>query len=74
MDYVFPTSHTTLIVWDFPAGPVVKTPCLHCRGQGSIPGRGAKIPHAAECDQKIKTKNEETKKTLIGYNGADFLI
>ena len=31
---------------DFPGGPVVKTPGSLCRGHGSIPGWGAKIPHA----------------------------
>ena len=30
--------------WDFFDSPVVKTPCFHCRGTGSIPGWGAKIP------------------------------
>ena len=24
--------------WDFPGGPVVKTLCVHYRGQASIPG------------------------------------
>ena len=32
---------------DFPGGPVVKTPCLQC-GVGSIPGQGARIPHATQ--------------------------
>ena len=34
---------------NFPGGPMVKTPHLQCMdaaGEGSIPGRGAKIPHA----------------------------
>ena len=34
---------------DFPGGPVVKTPHVQSKdaaGEGSIPGRGAKIPHA----------------------------
>ena len=29
----------------FPGGPVAETPHLHCRGLGSIPGRGANIQH-----------------------------
>ena len=29
---------------DFPGGPVVKTLGFQCRGQGSIPGPGTKIP------------------------------
>jgi len=38
------------LLWDFPGGPVGKTPCFHCRGAGdvgSFPGWGTKIPHAA---------------------------
>ena len=38
------------LLGDFPGGPVVKTPCFHCRGAGdvgSFPGWGTKIPHAA---------------------------
>ena len=26
--------------WDFPGGPVVKTPCFHCRGHGFNPWSG----------------------------------
>ena len=28
--------------WDFPGGPVVKTPCFHCRGHRFGPGGGTK--------------------------------
>ena len=38
---------------DFPGGPVVKTSPSSVGGAGSIPGWGAKIPHAS--DQKTKT-------------------
>ena len=27
-------------IWDFPGGPVVKTPCFHCRGCGFNPWSG----------------------------------
>ena len=33
---------------DFPGGPVVKNPPCNVGDQGSIPGRGTKIPHAEE--------------------------
>ena len=33
--------------WDFPGGPVVKSPPSNAEDVGSIPGRGTKIPHAA---------------------------
>ena len=36
-----------LTVWEFPGSPVVKTQHFHCRGPGSIPGLGTKIPQAA---------------------------
>ena len=39
--------------WEFPGGPVVRTLCFHCRGTGSIPDLGTKIPHAAQYGQKI---------------------
>ena len=29
-----------LYLWDFPGGPVVKTPCFHCRGHGFNPWSG----------------------------------
>ena len=41
-------------VWDFPSGPVVKTPRFQCRRLGSIPGWGTKIPHAMCCGQMNK--------------------
>ena len=31
---------------DFPGGPVVKNPPCNAGDAGSIPGQGAKIPHA----------------------------
>ena len=42
---------------DFPGGPVVKTSPSNARGVGSIPGQGAKIPHASwPKHQNIKQK------------------
>ena len=43
-------------VGDFPGGSVVKTPHSHAGGEGSIPGRGTKIPYAAQYSQKKKKK------------------
>ena len=40
---------------DFPGGPVVKTLPSNAGVAGSIPGRGAKIPHAS------RPKNQNTK-------------
>ena len=33
---------------DFPGGPVVRNSPSNARGEGSIPGWGAKIPHALQ--------------------------
>ena len=44
--------------WDFPGGPVVKTPSFHCRGRGFNPWWGTKIPKAVRCSQKKKTQNK----------------
>ena len=32
-------------LWDFPGGPVVKTPLCNAEDESSIPGWGTKIPH-----------------------------
>lgn len=32
----------------FRGSPAVKTRCFHCKGQGSEPGGGTKIPHATQ--------------------------
>ena len=42
---------------DFPGSPVVKTLPSNAGGEGSIPGQGAKIPHASwPKKQNIKQK------------------
>ena len=42
---------------DFPGSPVVKTSPSNAGGAGSIPGQGAKIPHASRPkNQNIKQK------------------
>jgi len=43
-------------LWEFPAGPVVRSPLYTARGMGSIPGQGKKIPQAALCGKKKKKK------------------
>ena len=40
-----------ILLGDFPGSPVVKTLRFHCRGWGSIPRWGTKIPYAAWCGQ-----------------------
>ena len=49
--------HLNLEERDFPGGPVVKTSPSNADGAGSIPGQGAKIPHASQPkNQNIKRK------------------
>ena len=43
--------------WDFPDGPVAKTPCSQCRLSGFDPRSGNSIPHATaktQCNQVNK--------------------
>ena len=44
-----------LLCRDFPGGPVVRTSPSNAGGAGSIPGQGAKVPHASQ------PKNQNTK-------------
>ena len=34
-------------VWEFPGGLMVRIPCFHCHGVGSVPGGETEIPQAA---------------------------
>ena len=60
-------------ITDFPGGPVVKTLHLQCRGAGSIPGQGTKIPHAAQCGQNAKKCYRTISLPLVG-RAVCFLI
>ena len=53
------------MAWDFPGGPVVKTPRFHCRGHGFDLWLGVKILHAVWHGQKI----EKEKKKKHGKTG-----
>ena len=44
---------------DFPGGPVIKTSLSNAGGVSSIPGRGAKIPHASW------PKNQNIKQNIV---------
>ena len=54
-------------MWDFPGGPVVKTPHFQCRDTGSSPDQGTKIPHAVQCGQKLKKKNGNNPCNIYMY-------
>ena len=53
-----PQGHRTVRPRNFPGGPVFKRPRCHCRGVGSIPGQGTKIPHPAYCLTRPKLKKK----------------
>ena len=42
-------------LWDFPGGPAVRTSPSNAGAAGSMPGQGAKIPHASQ------SKNQNVK-------------
>ena len=44
-------------VGEFPGGPVVRTQRFHCRGAGSIPCRGTKIPKAIHVHACMRAKS-----------------
>lgn len=49
---------------DLPGGPVVR-PCSHCRGPGSIPGRGSKIPQATRHVPKKEKVLSRGKRLIV---------
>ena len=51
-------AETRMHVWEFPGGPVARTPCSQCQGPGSILGQGTKIPQAFQCIWRGKKKEE----------------
>ena len=55
MDIVKIMFKTSLLIGDFPGGPVVKTLHFQCSGRGVDPWSGAEIPHAMLSGQ-IKNK------------------
>ena len=44
---------------EFPGGPVRRTLRFHCRGPGSVPGRGNNIPQAAQHAARPKTNKKQ---------------
>ena len=54
--------------WDFPGGPVVKTPCFHCRGHRFDPWLGKiPMPHGVTGKKKKKKEKERNYKcTSVG--------
>ena len=46
-----------LVFWDFPAGPVVKTPGFHCRGQRLISGQELRSHVSCGVAKKNETQN-----------------
>ena len=67
---------------DFPGGPVVKTPPSNAGAAGSIPGQGAKIPHASQPKHQnirnivtnpIKTLKSKVEETNEGWSSPENL-
>ena len=47
------TGDSVRAVWDFPGGPVVRTPRFQCKACGLAPGQGIEISHATWGSQKM---------------------
>ena len=63
-------SQNRLKIWDFPGGPVFRTPRFHCPGPGSIRGWGTKIPQAVWRGQK---KKKEAQNRLQACESKDWV-
>ena len=53
---------------ELPGGPEVKTSPSSAEGAGSVPGQGAKIPHASWPKKKNKKKNKAWNRSIIVTN------
>ena len=64
-------------MWDFPGGPVVKTPPFNAGCVDLIPGLGAKIPHALwpkkKKKKKYKTESNNTGRHKNKNEVKDFM-
>ena len=58
---------TEIEIRDFPGNPVVKTSPSSAEGEGSIPGWGAKIPHASGPENQNRKKKQYCKKFNKGF-------
>ena len=54
---------------EFPGSPVVRNPCFHGKGKGSIPGWGTRILHATWRGKK-KKKRMMVKRTRAAGVGT----
>ena len=70
---------------DFTGGPVVKTPCSHCRGCGFDPWSGTKILHAVWRSQnekknckssilQLKSKTKHQKETKKAFEEKSYYV
>ena len=49
---------------DFPRGTVLRILCFHCRGKGSVPGRGTKILYVVQHNMQERKKKRAYKSNL----------
>ena len=57
---------------DVPGGPVIKTLSSDAGSVGSIPGRGAKIPHASWPKNKTRNRNNLVTNSIKTKNASHF--
>ena len=49
----------------------MRLPCSHCRGLGSAPARGTKMPEAARHNQNYRNRHGEQQEGRHSTPGAD---
>ena len=65
LNHIFKKKNKKIKSQEFPGGPVVRIHTFTAEGVGSVPGRGAKTPHAEQHGQKKKKKKKVGTKKKI---------
>ena len=60
----------SVIIGDFPSGPVAKTSCFQCQGLGSIPGQGTRSQMPQLKILNATTKTWQSQRVTIGGEGG----
>ena len=55
---------------EFSGGLVVRIWRFHCRGPGSVPGRGIEIPQAIRCGQNFKKQKAKPARRRSDHEGG----
>ena len=61
----------SVIIGDFPSGPVAKTSCFQCQGLGSIPGQGTRSQMPQLKILNATTKTWQSQRVTIKGGGGE---